>query len=63
MDLYEECLKMKAGESQTFEIDRDLERGEIPALVARLAIARNDVLFLIRRNGRIVSVKCYTPEQ
>lgn len=63
MDLYTECLKMKAGESQTFKVDRDLGRGEIVGLVARLGIARNDVAFSILRNGRIVSVNCYIPEK
>ena len=63
MDLYTECLKMEAGESQTFEVDRDLNRGEITSLVAKLGFARTDVAFSILRNGRIVSVHSYIPEK
>lgn len=63
MDLYDECLKMKAGETQNFEVDRDLSPGEIAGLTFRLAIARTDVSFSILRNGRIVSVHCYVPKK
>ena len=62
MDIETECLKMEPGETQTFEIDRDLDRFELIALVARLSKQRPGIGYLANRSVRTVTIQCYHKE-
>ncbi len=59
--LYEECCKMQVGEKKQFELDQIPQRGELAAVVARLAVLKNKAVSLAR-SDTIVYAHCFLLE-